>query len=821
MNPLQKQRVTHIGQSGSWIGPSALVSASLALGGGINYLFHVMVGRQLGADAFGEFGALLGLFYLLWLYSQSVQLDIARGLARNGNWSRALLPSIRRWGLALAIGIAVASGILAQGLHTQAALVAWLALVWLLCLPLPVLKGVLQGRQSFGALSLLNVGEPIIKLAIAGTLMVLGGGLWGIWAGWAMASLVVFFVALPLGLRRVSCLQGVAHWADGQGAMSLWVALLLAVPTNFDVIWAHHAFPGREAGWYAAAAVFGKGFLFLSMGVGSVLLPRAAADRGHAPVIKALQLAGVMNGLLAAACWLVPEVLVEVLLGPSYRGAAPLVRYYGLAMWLFSGVVLLAQHALATDRRGIVMALVMLTGLEVVAIGLLGGTPLATVEVLVGGQLSMLVWAGIGMGRPRRGHPSRNGEGPVALVTPYPLAQIKHGAKLSGVASYTKNLVEGLQRNGITPAPVVLANRDDQATHQEAGVLRCWRPGVGIGLGWRRGAVQEKPRLIHIQHETFLYGGALGAVLLPGWVRFLRRYAKVVITLHGFPPLAGLNREFLVENGLQGHPLLLRVALRWLYRSLVFAADCAIVHESKLKQRLVDEYGCPPAKIAVIPHGIELPPVSLKPSVAKAEMGLTGKKVVLYLGFLTGYKGIEVLIEGFSRAAQAHPDWVLVVAGGPHPRRVGERTYERYLETVDANLVQLGPQARSLGFVPQDALERAFVAADVVVFPYRVLLASSGPLALCMAYDRPFLASSAFEGFLEDVFLFDLTPQQVSGKLESFFTSDALTKQAQACAQTWRNQRNWDVVSRHTQALYAAVLKGELWEAPSETRQGL
>lgn len=800
---------------GDWLRLSALLSASLAVGGGLNYLYHIALGRLLGPEVYGAFGALLGIFYLLWIFSQSVQLRLARAAALTPQFPKRALWAIIRVGAGIALLLSAFSPWLAGWLRLDSPLwIVWIALIWLVVLPLPAVKGFLQGRQRFARLAMLNVVEPATKLLVGLLLVTWGAGLLGAWAAWGLAALVVLSLAgvgaskhtgpAPMGLAALP--------APRHGSLALLAAFALAVPTNVDVLIAKGAFSAEAAGLYTAAAVLGKGFLFVAMGVGAVLLPKVTrsprVDERRVHLRTALYIGLGLSGFGALLSVLFPELILSTLFGAAYEGSAPVLRLYGPAMLAFTGVVLLLNYGLALGRRPLIYGLAALSALEVALLAAGARSPEALAMVFLGAQ-GMLLGTGALLAWISRSERRPATVGTVTLVAPYPPPHERHGYA-SGVASYTRNLVEALRRSGDNITVLAQRLSEDQDPGADLGIVRCWTPSWRYALSVWREVRRRRSTLVHVQHELFLFGDGLKAGLFPLLLWLLRLHTTVVVTLHGVPPLAGLNREFLKENGLRGHPILLRLGLALFFRAIVAGAHLIIVHENVLKERLRREYRCPPDKITVLPHGVEVPEESGSlPSVeaSKQELGLAGKRVILYLGYLTGYKGVEVLVDAVARAVPDHPDWVLLLGGGPHPRRLEERDYQRYLREIEERIERLGSQAKALGFVPEERLATVFRAADVVVFPYRVVLASSGPLALCVRYDRPFLASKAFSGVLPAELLVDLDPEAMKATLEAFFASPERAELARHVAREWRASRSWDRVAQQTWALYRNLLR--------------
>jgi glycosyltransferase involved in cell wall biosynthesis len=89
--------------------------------------------------------------------------------------------------------------------------------------------------------------------------------------------------------------------------------------------------------------------------------------------------------------------------------------------------------------------------------------------------------------------------------------------------------------------------------------------------------------------------------------------------------------------------------------SLRSAAACLILSSSL--QPDLERRGVPPAKIAVVPHGPLAYPAASTPASQSAAQTL------LFLGRITTYKGLEVLLAAFELLSQSRPSLRLCIAG--------------------------------------------------------------------------------------------------------------------------------------------------------------
>jgi glycosyltransferase involved in cell wall biosynthesis len=87
-------------------------------------------------------------------------------------------------------------------------------------------------------------------------------------------------------------------------------------------------------------------------------------------------------------------------------------------------------------------------------------------------------------------------------------------------------------------------------------------------------------------------------------------------------------------------------------------------------------------RIPVIPNPVSWPMPSGLPIIEPEKICLPGRKVLLAVGRLSQEKGFEVLIKVFSRLADRHPDWDLVILGeGPERETLQMRIRESAFKT--------------------------------------------------------------------------------------------------------------------------------------------
>lgn len=339
-----------------------------------------------------------------------------------------------------------------------------------------------------------------------------------------------------------------------------------------------------------------------------------------------------------------------------------------------------------------------------------------------------------------------NQEDALLVISTYPKKGQVYTAGMGGVASYTKNNLVPLAKRG--QKIVVLADKEeDDFSYEEDGILiiRCWRRGswglFASILSW----IKEfsKVKNVMVQFEFALYDGLFKTLFFPIFLLLLRLSGKRVFLV--------LHQVIYDLNDLWGHlgwrrgsifSFVFSKGITLFYLILAAFSNKVVVLESVFAERLV-AIGVDKEKIKVIPHGVDNSFKEVSKAGARRILGIRkDEKVVLLFGFLTWYKGSDALVKGFSDFVKKHPQTKirLILAGGESQTQKGKKHYRRFVESLykRANLCN---KIKITGYVPEDKIPLYFSASDLLVFPYRTLMSSSGPLSLAFSFETPFAVS--------------------------------------------------------------------------------
>jgi glycosyltransferase involved in cell wall biosynthesis len=221
----------------------------------------------------------------------------------------------------------------------------------------------------------------------------------------------------------------------------------------------------------------------------------------------------------------------------------------------------------------------------------------------------------------------------------------------------------------------------------------------------------------HVQWKLADWGPRSGG--LPR-LEVLRRTLRVplVVTMHDvFPPTDRLAGRL--------SPAALGL------RRLGATAAQLVVHSEDERARLTGHV--PASRVAVVPHFVEVRDHLPDREAARRALGVTDRRVVTLLGYLTKRRGHGLVIEALPHLP---PDVTALFVGSVIEGR------DHVAEELRAHATALGvaERVRFLGYLPEAELEQVLVATDVALCPFR-FMSASGALATWISAARPIVAS--------------------------------------------------------------------------------
>jgi glycosyltransferase involved in cell wall biosynthesis len=291
-----------------------------------------------------------------------------------------------------------------------------------------------------------------------------------------------------------------------------------------------------------------------------------------------------------------------------------------------------------------------------------------------------------------------------SLINPYSLISVRKVCFLStfpprkcGIAVFTQDLIDSLDRSGNFLSEVVAVNKKDFEMHYGRRVPWQIRRDVEEDYVYAAKMLNRSDfDLVNVQHEFGIFGGGWGSYLLS----FLETLNKpVVITLHTVQPGFAPEAQSVLSE-------------------IVRLSD-AVVVMGQTAVKLLVSYGVRRKKIFVIPHGCPIVPF-ISTGNAKVKLGLDGRKVLCTFGLISKGKGIEYAIRALPSIFERHPEVVYLIVGQTHPeiQLTEDESYRKSLIELTEKLGMEDHVVFENRFLPKDELLTYLQATDVYLTPY-------------------------------------------------------------------------------------------------------
>lgn len=203
-------------------------------------------------------------------------------------------------------------------------------------------------------------------------------------------------------------------------------------------------------------------------------------------------------------------------------------------------------------------------------------------------------------------------------------------------------------------------------------------------------AEEFKPDVIYERYNLFLLAGALLKKRL------------------GIPLLLEVNSPLVFERSRHSGGLALPGLARWAERKAWLTADYVLPVTNVLAD-YVREYGVPEQRIAIIPNGINEAHFAgaPEPDVAKGNLGLQGKLVLGFTGFIRDWHGVDYVIDWMATPDAPDNIHLLIVGDGPARSSLENQ----------ANLLGLADAVTFTGVVHRESVPSYVAAFDVALQP--------------------------------------------------------------------------------------------------------
>ena len=295
-------------------------------------------------------------------------------------------------------------------------------------------------------------------------------------------------------------------------------------------------------------------------------------------------------------------------------------------------------------------------------------------------------------------------------------------------------------------------------------------------------------------HAHYWVSGAIGLVLRDRWSVPLVQMFHTLGHLKNDVTREALHREPAVRIEEEAR--------------IVSAVDRIVAATTVERNHLVQHYGADPARIAVIPCGVDtnlfMPGDQ---AAARAALGLDDRPRLLYVGRLAPIKGLETLLDAMARLRAAGSRVHLSIVGGDADEPVNG--HEGELRARLARL-DLGGTVTFVGAQPQERLRAWYVAADATVLPSHY--ESFGMVALeAMACGIPVVASrvgglqTTVRDGVTGLLVPESDPVALAGALDGLLADADLRYRLGREGVQWAARHRWPCVAEAVCRLYSTL----------------
>ncbi|MFA5994667.1 MAG: oligosaccharide flippase family protein [Parcubacteria group bacterium] len=412
---------------GSFAKNSAILFVGTMLVSVLNYAFHLIIGRVVSAEIYGEAEAIISIINIISVPATTLAMVATKYAAAcnaDGNHVGSyeifqyLNKKVLRYGLPIFLGMVISTPWVGSFLNIEnniALLLLWIAM--LLSFFSAITSGILRGWQKFGDINKASFWGVAVKLVAGIFLVKIGLALNGIVASFVLgagATYVATIIALRFGHIK-KALGGEATCANTVdfGALKRYVIpvfignLAIIILANGDMVLAKHNLDALSAGQYGALTVVSK-IIFFATGILASVLFSMAAENNHrgqsSRKILLLALGGVLGASLLATTiyFSYPAFILSLLFGHKYQAVASYLGWFAVAVTLFSLANVMFQYLISIHRTRIAYAMLGVAGGMTGMIFFYGETISSILTIVIGAQALAVVlgvgflWAGPG-----------------------------------------------------------------------------------------------------------------------------------------------------------------------------------------------------------------------------------------------------------------------------------------------------------------------------------------------------------------------------------------------------------------------------------------
>ena len=366
----------------------------------INFIFQLTMARMLTIGEYGTLATIFSLIYVMAIFSESIQTVVAKFSSVEDEKEKiknVLKRALRRAGksgvLFLIAYLLISIG-LSYLLEIDYALLALNGLIVLAAFVMPVMRGVLQGKEKFVHLGANMIVEALVKIIFAVILVLIGWGVYGAIGASIVGSAVAFVVSVYFLKEIVNAKEKDAKITNYKGFSLpvLYIVAIIFIFFSLDIIIARIVFEENFAGMYAVASTLGK-IIFLGVQpISKAMFPIVSSSKKKVSGLlrNSIFMISILILLALFVFYFFPDLIIMLFSGKNISEAASILFLVGVAFSLQSITNVILLYKLAGSIRNYI-PLAIIIPIQAILLILFSSSLLSFSLALVGASAIFLI----------------------------------------------------------------------------------------------------------------------------------------------------------------------------------------------------------------------------------------------------------------------------------------------------------------------------------------------------------------------------------------------------------------------------------------------
>lgn len=366
----------------------ALFSGSIVMIGGslainvVNYIYHLLMGRMMGPEGYGELGSIFSILYIISIVPVSTSFAIVKFIssAKNKKEQMQIYYAIRSFvfklSIVLSLLLVAVSYPISSFLHlTNPVTIVLIGPILFFMLMTLVNKATLQGELNFWGVVGPDAVTNGLKLLFGLILVYIGYSVLGAVIAILIGIIFAYLLSSHMMRKYTDSFSGnydikpILRYSFPVLIQSLAFTSLFSV----DLLMVKHFLSPEDAGLYAALSTLGKIIYFAAQPVTGVMFPLVSGRRAKGLPYKSVFYlsAGITVGIsfvAVVAFRLLPDLAIGTLYGAEYVSAANNLFLMGVFMMLYTVANFLVNYLLSLHDTKIVILPILISLIQVIVL---------------------------------------------------------------------------------------------------------------------------------------------------------------------------------------------------------------------------------------------------------------------------------------------------------------------------------------------------------------------------------------------------------------------------------------------------------------------